>query len=1113
MRNHKLLYPIIFLYFCNPLFPQSVRVEQKPLVLPTYEIGAPDVNPIFYTGRVYQGAQGHIYPYPLFDLLTDTKVDKAYNALYLDNEYVNVCVLPEIGGRILSATDKTNNYEIFYKQTGIKPALIGMLGAWLSGGVEWNFPHHHRPSSYMPIDWEITENEDGSKTVWVGETELRHRLKWSVGITVYPDRSWIEARVKIMNRSPFIQSILYWANVSVHCDENYEVIFPPSTQFGTDHSKVYFTRWPYGEVVRGSGIQDADLAWWKNYTGSSRSIFAWNYEDDFLAGYDHGKNAGTVHVANHHVVNGKKFFLWGNNPGGETWNTMLSDKDGHYLELMVGAYSDNQPDYSWVGPGETREFVQRWYGIRDIRSVKNATDDAAVNLERTAPDKVFLGFNATTKYPNAKVLLTQDGKTIYEQAISIDPGTPFVREIPVPATAKDHELKAVLLDSKGRELVAYQPVVLEEKPMPEVVGGTKPVEEYKTVEELYLAGLRIEQFHNARLDPMDFYNEALRRDPGDARVNTVVGIRHARSGEWELAEKHLLRAIERSTNDYTIAKDPEPHYYLALVYHSLGRYREAVEQYWKATWYPTFQHPAYFALAQIASLQGDDKAALTYVSESLNVGGRDTKALTMKAYLLRKAGRTNEASEMLKKVLAIDPLDYWSLSEQSLLANNGTGFLAQAEKKRGEGIVKIQELLEICLDYAHIGAYREAGDLLEAAVQIGQPYNTSPLVYYYNGYFNQKLGNEALAKEAFQKAAAQPQEYAFPFRLEEMDILQAALAANGNDGKGAYYLGNLYYYLGQKEKGVGLWEKSIQIMPRFAQAYRNLGFGYQRAGETAKAITALENGIAYNSTDPRYFQELDVLYEQTNKPVKERLALMEKNLKTILKHDDAVLRLLTLYNETEAYDKAIRILDTRHFHVWEGGGQVHNLYVDSHLLKGMKLLNSKKYADAIKEFELADLYPENLEVGRPATGGHSPKGFYYMAEAYKLMGNSAKAKECYEIAAAAEQRRRRRAAVPVSEDGFFRALAMREIGRNAEADQLIQSLKQQVDEQLNSQVSVDEYSKFGEDGSRAERTATLHYLNGLVYRATGDVARAQEEFRTAIQMNQNLIWPKVFLRM
>ena len=232
------------------LFPvlavaQSGEVDYKEGIksLPVYEIGKPETSPVFYTGRVYQGAQGHVYPYPMYDVLTDNKVIKDYTELVLENDYVNVSVLPELGGRIFSGTDKDNGYDFFYRQTGIKPALIGMLGAWLSGGVEWNFPHHHRPSSYMAIDWKEQDNEDGSKTIWVGETELRHRMDWAVGVTLYPGRSWVEAKVRIANGTPFTHSMLYWANVSVHCDENYEVIFPPRTQFGTDHSKVSFTKW------------------------------------------------------------------------------------------------------------------------------------------------------------------------------------------------------------------------------------------------------------------------------------------------------------------------------------------------------------------------------------------------------------------------------------------------------------------------------------------------------------------------------------------------------------------------------------------------------------------------------------------------------------------------------------------------------------------------------------------------------------------------------------------------------------------------------------------------------------------------------------------------------
>jgi tetratricopeptide (TPR) repeat protein len=419
-------------------------------------------------------------------------------------------------------------------------------------------------------------------------------------------------------------------------------------------------------------------------------------------------------------------------------------------------------------------------------------------------------------------------------------------------------------------------------------------------------------------------------------------------------------------------------------------------------------------------------------------------------------------------------------------------------------------MLEMAVDYGNIGAYSEAVNLLQAAIAAGQPYSNSPLPYYYAGYYQLKQGKQQEAAQLFATAAKQPSGYCFPFRLEELDILGTALQVNPNDSKGSYYIGNLYYYLDQKDKGVACWETAVAAEPAFAQAQRNLGFGYMRAGEMTKAIASYEKSVKADNSDPRVFTELDQLYEQTGKPVKERLALLEKNKKTVMLHDDAVLRLLTLYNETGAYDKGIAILDTRHFHVWEGGGQVHSVYVDAHLLKGLKLLNSKRYQAAIKEFELADEYPDNLEVGRPSGGGHSQKGFYYMGMAYKNMGNVDKAKECFETVVAATSSRRRWGNY-VNDNSYYQAQSLKELGRTADADRVIDQLSQNIKTQMESPALVDEFSKFGEDGSRSERLANLHYLNGLVNLYKGDDTAAKSEFNQAIKMNQNLIWPKQFL--
>ena len=169
----------------------SVRVREEPLTLPTYAMGAPDRNPVFVERRSYQGADAPVYPYPMWDAVSDRKIDRTYRAVYLENEFVQICVLPEIGGRVFSGRDKTTGYDFLYRQHVIKPAMIGMLGAWIYGGIEWNIPHHHRASTFMPVDCALSREPDGSAAVRVGELELRHRMRWSVELRLRPESSCV----------------------------------------------------------------------------------------------------------------------------------------------------------------------------------------------------------------------------------------------------------------------------------------------------------------------------------------------------------------------------------------------------------------------------------------------------------------------------------------------------------------------------------------------------------------------------------------------------------------------------------------------------------------------------------------------------------------------------------------------------------------------------------------------------------------------------------------------------------------------------------------------------------------------------------------------------------
>ncbi len=542
----------------------SVTVSEQQIVIPTYLAGEPEPNPMFYFGRASQGAEGRVYPYPLYDTLTDVKSNKTYRIVYLENEYVRIGILPEIGGRLLEAVDKSNGYNFIYRQHVIKPALIGLIGAWISGGIEWNIPHHHRATTFLSVQYRIVANADGSKTVWVGELELRQRMRWAVGYTLHPGKSFLACSVRILNRTAVANTTLCFANVAVAVNDHYQVIFPPDTQFVTFHGKRDFTTWPLA-TTRYAGAdftRGVDVSWYSNHLAAN-SMFAWNYQDDFFAGYDHGRQAGILSIANHQVIPGKKFWTWGTGPRGRMWDKILTDTDGPYIELMVGAYSDNQPDYSWLQPYETKSFEMYWYPFRDIGGVKQANLEAAVNLETPTNGTARIGFCTTTAHRSATVLLKAGERGLLKETVAISPAKPYVKNVSLPAGVEEDQLRASLADG-DRELVAYSPVRLKPAKMPEPVTAPPAPADIKTIEELYLAGQRLEQFHNPNQQPEPYWEEALRRDPLDARVNAALGIRKLKQARFTEAEQHFRKAIQRLTFNYTSPKDGEPSYYLGV---------------------------------------------------------------------------------------------------------------------------------------------------------------------------------------------------------------------------------------------------------------------------------------------------------------------------------------------------------------------------------------------------------------------------------------------------------------------------------------------------------------------------------------------------------------------
>ena len=1104
----------------------SVRIFEEELVLPTYEVGPADPNPRFYHGRTYQGAQGRVYPYPMLDRLTDERIDKAYRAVWLENEYVRLCVLPELGGRLFEAVDKTNGYDFLYRQHVIKPALIGMLGAWISGGIEWNFPHHHRSRVLMPMDHALVENPDGSKTVWLSETDLRHGMRFTIGITLHPGRSYFQVTVKPYNRTAYANSFLYWANVAVHASPDYEVIFPPGTEYATYHGKNAFAQWPISEVdYVGRPYVGVDLGRWDNHD-LPVSFFAWNHEDDFLVGYDHGREAGTAYVADHHVAPGKKFWVWGHGSEGRRWDTVLSDEDGPYLELMAGAWSDNQPDYSWIQPYEAKRVEQFWYPIRELGGVKNATLDAAVELE-VADGVATIGFHATAKHRGATAILELGKAVLHEERIDIDPGHPYRANVPLPAKFRESELRATLLSPTGERLVAYRPEDKERGPMPEVVEPPPPPGDVGTVEELYLTAQRLEQFHHPSHDPLPYYEEALRRDPGHTRVHLALGIRALRNGDFEEAEARLRQAVARLTRHYTSPRDGEALYYLGLALRYRGDDDAAYDFLHRATWSQAFHAAAYLELARIACARGEFDVALEHLDRSLTTNAGNANSLDLRAAVLRKLGRPEEARAQALAVLAEDPLDAWARHELALVAT-AIGSRDEVTRARsallgmrkewsrlwGDGEpwddarpwLEAQPFLDLAVEYGRAGLWDEVESALDLLVDPpdGTEPNRYPMLHYWRAYASAQRGHEKETLDLYRLAATMPPAFCFPSRLESIAVLHDARRRNPFDALPSLYLGNLLYDR-QPEAAFEQWARVASSGDAPATLYRNLAQAAIRIGENVlQAMAWMEYAVARDRDDPRLLYERDLVYQAGGLSPEERLARLEEAQDVVVTHNDAFAREVELLTCVGRYDEAIAHLRTNHFRKWEGLGNIHSVWVTAHVLRGEEHQRAGRYEAAIADYEASLTYPANLEAARPSRDRRAIRIDYLLGTIREARGDAEGARGLY-----------LRAATAHGEGGgvlaYWQGLALRKLGRTEEAEArfatLIESGRTSL-RSLESGSSPEFFAKFGTRRSPAEARADALYLLGLGQLGMGRTEEAEASFREVLALDPSHVWAR-----
>lgn len=1087
----------------------NTMIWMQKVTIPTYEVGKAEKNPLFLDKRVYQGSTGKVYPYPAVEKISDEKADKEYEAVFLENEYLKIMVLPALGGRIQRAFDKTNGYDFVYYNHVIKPALVGLTGPWISGGIEFNWPQHHRPTTYLPVDYVLQENKDGSASVLLHDVDQMYGTKAITKISLYTGKSYIEITGQLYNRTAMPQTFLWWANPAVPVNENTQSVFPPDVHAVMDHGKRDVSRFPIatGVYYKKDYSEGVDISRYKNIPVPT-SYMAEKSKYDFVGGYDYGVGAGILHVADHHISPGKKQWTWGCGDFGKAWDRNLTDEDGPYVELMTGVFTDNQPDFTWLKPFEEKVFRQYFMPYKALGQVKNATTEAAVALSydgKTAEVKVY----ATSVRERAVVKLWAAEQLVLEEEAAISPVSVYEAGVSCPGVREDQLRLAVYAGDEC--LVEYRPEAPEIPKLPEPARAAKEPAQIQTCEELYLTGQHIEQYRHATYLPDPYYLEGLKRDPGDIRINNAYGLLLMRRGCFEEARKYLEKALERLTDKNPNPYHSETFYLLGLCLLSLGKNDESYDAFYKASWSSEQQEKSFYYLAAIDAGRGHLKRALDHLERALVKNAHNVRARGLKVYLLRRLGRISEALAQAEDNLKLDPFDFVSGNEQILLEGDPEG------KKRREQNVLMRDFAENYLmtarDYAEWGAYEEAIALL------GNCTKRWPMLAYYKAYYLRLAGNpQEEVNILLAEAERLEPDYCFPNKPEDIAVLQYAIR-EGCHTKAPYYLGCLYYDKLQWQESVRLWEMSVQADAAFPTVHRNLALAYfNKCRDPKKAKRELETAFSLNPSDARVFLELDQLHKKLGWSFERRLEDYEVHAALLKDRDDLYIEYITLVNLTGNHRKAYDCMMNHKFHPWEGGeGKITTQYTLALLAMAQEALGEKAYEKAEELLRKAFVYPENLGEGK-LEGTKDNHLYYHLGLALEGQGRTEEARECFENATLGTDEP---AGAMYYNDQpadriLYQGLSCLKLGRVREARARFYRLIDYGERHLEDQVkipyfavSLPEFVIFDEDYTLRSR-AHCYYLMALGNLGLGDTEKAAGFLEEAVKTEPSHMMCRVY---
>ncbi|HPC96859.1 MAG TPA: DUF5107 domain-containing protein [Sedimentisphaerales bacterium] len=961
----------------------KTKAWQGMITIPTYG-WSEDINPKFWAledriklSTTVKGAI--VYPYTMQDHLYRTKEDRTYRALFLENEYLKVTCLPELGGRLHSVFDKTTGAETFHLNNVIKPSMIAMRGAFISGGVEWNAgPQVHTVTILSPVDALVGTNADGSAYLEVSNLEKTLRTRWTVRVTLHPGRAYLDEQIRIFNPVDAVNPYYFWNCTAFPAKSGTRFIYPMT--LGTDHYGVDFFNWPIHE--------GKDLSWLKNYE-TWASIFSVDCIFDFFGAYDVDDDRGVVQVANHYELSGKKAWTWGTWDFGLVSQKNLTDDDGPYIEVQSGPLP-TQSDYGMLLPRQQVAWQEWWYPVHGLGDgFEFATKDIAVQTHRE-DGQLRLNIIATARFPNAVCVVSQNGTDLLARRLDLSPQ----RACSVVVSPAPQGAAEVMIKTRQGETLARFVTPL---PIPKVTPPprTKVMEKADaelTLQERLLKGRKFDLATN-RKKAREYYGKALADDAGCSPALVGLAVLDVEAGLYSEAIPRLEKALERDPDDGTAW------YFLGVARLKLNDATETLRCARQAARYAATASLAFDLAGRAHAALGQKPAAVEAFAKAVKLNPNDAKARDHWLLALYANGEKPAAFAEARRVSSQFPTD---LVPRAIPALQGDREMERFVKEAREFVGEDDfEMIETSLLFAEVGLVQEASRLLDAVcVEAVPEAERSPLPVYYLAHYASRAGNAEEAAEWLKQASRINRDCVFPSRPEALEVLRYAVRENPDDAHAHLYLGNLYAHLGRVTEAAAHWQKAVDLDGSLSVAHRNLGlYAWAQEQDLAKAEQAYRKAISARPKDQTLYRDLaEILLEQNRRP--EAIELLESTPGDPLKRAEIIVLLAQLYCDERQFDEAIDLLEsTPYFVNWEGQTITWDLFHKAHMERGRVRFDEGNFAGALQDFEAALTYPDNIGVGR-SNKPQEATAQYWRGKTLQSLGRLPEARAAWQLGAA-----------------------------------------------------------------------------------------------------------------